>query len=631
MKKTILAYGLMMSTLFVKAQTAAQIQAPEWSLDVGGAVEWMKQAETGTIVTYGTKKALGSANQLVGIDPVTHKIAWTYDLPKATAILKMEPEALQFIPDSPYMVITRPAGITGEAIDIVDYITGESVYKSENIKIDNQTPMFKLGAMLLEYRKDKVAYIGLLDLKQKKELWNVSLGKRSGLKGFLMATSDLFTVPKPMLDKDNNLLFPSENSLYRINSKTGVVIWKIETDDKLGKLETSDNGEVVYYGGGRKINGATLADGKGVWKDPFKVPGDFKYFVPMTGNTLLVVTEGGVTRIDEATGQSVWKKPNYVNLPLMDVRFLKQGMLILSSSDSKSQFDYIDYGGKDIWKNPYKADKPVIDFQITPKGILYANAEEADVISLEKGDNDVWKKRIKVKKRPVLGFDNANNKMLLYTNDKLYSIDLNDVSYKLLAEDINFRGNDEDVRNIETRAGGYVLSSNQNIWKIDFEGKKVYGNFYREAGSAKRLLGNLGSLAASVGTVYLAASSTVNVASGVTNSVMGNDQVANRDLNRAGNQLQGAAVAYELSPAFASMAMQRNKATIVTKDVFCTLTAIEVEGSVKRSGMVKVSKDSGAELGRILLKDLTPVYIQDDVDGVMYVIVDNDNFYCYKL
>ena len=47
--------------------------------------------------------------------------------------------------------------------------------------------------------------------------------------------------------------------------------------------------------------------------------------------------------------------------------------------------------------------------------------------------------------------------------------------------------------------------------------------------------------------------------------------------------------------------------------------------------MVKVNKDSGVELGKILLKELTPIYIQDDVDGVMYVIVDDNNFYCYKL
>ena len=629
MKKTVLALGLMMSGFWAVAQDAAQIQPPEWSLEVGGKVEWMKQAETGTIVAFGSKKLIGSANQLTGIDPITHKIAWTYDLPKATAVIEVKPEDLQFIPDSPYMIFSRSIGLS-EAIDIIDYITGESVYKSEGIKIEDQTPLFSIGAMLLQYRKDKMGYVGLLDLKQKKEIWNVPLGKRSGLKGIIkLAFASLS--PNPILDKDNNILFPTDNFLYRIDSKTGAVLWKIENDDIVGKLETSENGDVVYYGGGRRINGATLSDGKGVWKDPFKVPGDFKYFVPMKGKTLLVVTKGGVTRIDEATGQSVWKKPNYVNLPLQEIRYLKSGMLVLSSSEDKSQFDFIDYNGKDLWKRAYKADKPVVDFQITPKGILYTNAEEADVISFDNGDSDVWKKRIKVKRQPVMGFDKANNKMLLYTNEKLYVIDLTDVSYKLLAEDINFRGNDEDVRKIETRADGYVLSSNQNIWKIGFDGKKIYDHFYREAGTAKRAFSRIAGIGASLAGSYLISAGSTNAMSGLANSIVGNEEIATRDMKKASDQVEAASVARDISPAFNMMASQRNKATVVTKDIFCTLTAIEVEGSVKRSGMVKVNKDSGAETGCILLKDLTPIYIQDDIENVLYVMVGDNNFYCYKL
>ncbi len=635
MKKIVLAIGLTMSALCVEAQDGVpQIQTPEWSLDVAGKVDWMKQAETGTIVTYGSKKALGTANQLVGIDPATRKIVWTYDLPKSTALIEMKPEDVQFVPNSPYMVVSRPIGINSEAIEVVDYLTGENVYKSEGIKIDNQTPLSKLGAMLLEYRKDKMGYVGLLDLAQKKELWNVQLGKRSySLKSLMKASMSSPTAvnPNPMLDKNNNLLFPDEQFLYSIDTKTGATLWKIENGDKIGKLEVSENGDVVYYGGGKKINAVNLSDGKDIWKDPFKVPGKFKYFIPMKGNTLLVVTEAGVTRIDEAAGKSVWKKPNYVDLPLQEIRFVKQGMLILSSSPDRSQFDLIDYNGKDLWRRPYKADKAVIDFQLTTKGILYTNAEESDVINLESGDNDVWKKRIKVRRRPVVGLDNTNNRMLLYTNEKLYAIDLNDVSYKLLAEDINFRGDNEDVQNIETRAEGYVLSSNQNIWKVDFDGKPVYNHFYREAGTAKRALGLLGSVASVAGMTYLLGAGGVNALTGFGSAAMGNSEAAVRDFNKADNQITGAIAADAAAGAFSNMASKRYKATISTKDVFCTLTAIEVDGSPKRSGMVKVNKDSGVELGKIILKDLTPIYIQDDVDGVMYVIVDDNNFYCYKL
>ena len=123
----------------------------------------------------------------------------------------------------------------------------------------------------------------------------------------------------------------------------------------------------------------------------------------------------------------------------------------------------------------------------------------------------------------------------------------------------------------------------------------------------------------------------MNATTGVGNALMGNSGGAVRDVNKAEDQFTGAVAMNSTTASFNNMAAQRYKATVNTKDIFCTLTAIEVDGSPKRSGMVKVNKDSGVELGKILLKELTPIYIQDDVDGVMYVIVDDNNFYCYKL
>jgi hypothetical protein len=141
----------------------------------------------------------------------------------------------------------------------------------------------------------------------------------------------------------------------------------------------------------------------------------------------------------------------------------------------------------------------------------------------------------------------------------------------------------------------------------------------------------LASAAASVGSAYMQVQGMTSAMGAMQEAGGGNMDGAVRNLNTSADQLTTSAKLADMSPGFATLASQRNKATVASKDVFCTMTAIEVDGSPKRSGMVKVNKDTGAELGRILLKDLTPVYIQDDVENMLYVIVDNNNFYCYKL
>ncbi len=305
-------------------------------------------------------------------------------------------------------------------------------------------------------------------------------------------------------------------------------------------------------------------------------------------------------------------------------------MLVLSSSDKESKFDFIDYNGKDLWRKPYETDKPVTTYELTEKGLLFANAEEANVIDWTDGRDDIWKRRIKLRGTPVVSVDREHSAMLIYSNDKLYTVSLNDLSNKLLAEEIKFRGKDEDVQVIETRKEGYLLSSNQNVWFVSFDGKTTFNKFYREVGAGKRALAIVGQVASTYGAVAGAVNMSNQIGMGTFNTLNGDKGAANSNFRSAGSNIMMMNASTDANLAFTNMLAKRHKATFATNDALFILTGVE-EGGIKRTGLMKINKDTGAEMAKMLLKDQQPVYVVDDATNSLYVIVEDNKFYSYTL
>ncbi|XWW44271.1 PQQ-binding-like beta-propeller repeat protein [Fibrella sp. USSR17] len=613
------------------------MQPPTWTSTLEGDVKWMKQTSTGLLIAY-------SGKGLFGIDPATRRIVWQTKWDASVSDLlantPLTADGFQEIDGSPYARLQEDSDklLARSHTSIIDFTTGREVFSSKGkpMKIFDNYPMFSIGAMLLQIREAKKDYLTLLDIATGQERWRIELqglkhGMMGSMVGYIKKKSGLSQHPPvPVLDKEGNILYPQGETLSRLNGKTGATLWTAKFDERVGRLEFSEKGDVVYAGAGKYIMGHSLSTGAATWKDPYKVPGKFNYFVPLSNNSLLVVTESGITRIDETSGKSVWKKPNYVDLPLQTVEFLPTGMLVLSSSDKESQFDFIDYNGKDLWKRSYKTDKPVTTYELTEKGLLFANAEEANVIDWTDGRDDIWKRRIKLRGTPVVSMDREHSAMLIYSNDKLYTVNLNDLSNKLLAEDIKFRGNNEDVELIETRKDGYLLSSNQNVWFVSFDGKTKFNKFYREVGAGKRALAILGQAASTYGTVAGAVNMSTQLGSGVMNTFGGEKGAADANFRSASNNIYLMQGSTEANTAFTTMLNDRHKASFGTHNAVFIMTGVE-EGGVKRTGLMKVDKDTGAELVKIMLKDQAPVYVVDDVANSLYVIVDGNKFYSYQL
>ena len=569
----------------------AQEGTPKWKLDLGSQAKWMKILPTGTILVSANKSFLC-------VDPGTQQKLW-----ELKEVGQVDQETFADISGTPFAIFESQAlASLKKQTTIVEYTTGRIVYNTldANVSITEKTPLLDLGALLLELKQDKKSYLALVDIESGKERWRFELvGRKSGGLASLKQSIKSSLDANPVSDKDGNILYPDGKIVKRLDGKTGATLWEDENEKTVGRLNFSDDGSVVYLGSGSKIKALLLADGKDVWKDPFKISGEFKMFIPSSNNQLYVVTASNINKIDDTSGKAVWKKPFMFANGFISLKFTPEGILVYSGDEKTSAFDYVGFDGNGLWKRAYRTDRPVVSFELTPKGILFANVEEANMIDLKTGDDTIWKKRIKLKGSPVTYIDDKI--ALVYSDEKLYRINMETVAYEQVAEGIKFKGSDEDVQRIELVGNSYLLSSSQNMWLINPDGKVAYSAYYKPVsfgGAAGKILGTMGKIYATYDNLEATQDPTKPNTVNIQRSKKGDDIVGG------------------INDAIAN-----RKKSFATQDASFIMTYIE-SADGKRIGMVKVDKATGQEKGKIVLKTLDPIYETDYATGQLFVIVN---------
>ncbi|HEY3429408.1 MAG TPA: PQQ-binding-like beta-propeller repeat protein [Cyclobacteriaceae bacterium] len=574
---------------------------PKWKIDLDKKAEWIKISSAGIVL-------VGTSGSLVAIDPAKQSILW-----ENTAAGAVTQESFQEIEGTSFAIFESTKGLKSQTT-IIDYFTGRVIYNNleANVKVLSQNPLLEIGAILLEVKQDKKVAITLVDIASGKESWKMDLPDRKtgfGL-GALKQSIKSALDAEPVADAEGNILFPDDKKLHRLDAKTGNKLWTREYEKSVGRLNFSDDGKVIYVGSGKFIGALSLADGKDLWKNAVKIVGEFQMFIPSKDNKMYCVTGDQIQLIDQATGAPSWKKPYAFGQTFITLRFTEKGIVVLEGDDKTSSFDYIGFDGNSLWKRAYRTDKPVVSFRVVSKGILFANEEEGNMIDLNTGDDTIWKKRIKLRGSPVTFLD--DNIGLIYADQKLYRVNLSDVTYQLVAEDIKFKGSDEDVQKIEVRENGYLLSSQQNAWLISPDGKVVYSKYYRPAslGTAVKILGAVGQVAATV-----------------TNLEATQDPSKPNTVNIQRSQ-RGDDIVHGIGGVIAN-----RKNSFDAQDAFYMMTRFE-DGE-KRIGMVKLDKNTGNEAGKVTLKSMEPVYQVDQATGLLFVLVNGtvsgSEFSCYAL
>src|SRR5690606_8298549 len=133
--KNILMLALLLGATSVFAQKA---ETPDGTYDLGANINEMTLTQGGILV-------VATNDGLAGIDPKKSTPVFTFN-----NFGKLKPEETDFIPNSPYIVVSQGAdskfaGLTKTKRAVIDYVTGKVIFNSEN---DNWNQIYTCNVVL---------------------------------------------------------------------------------------------------------------------------------------------------------------------------------------------------------------------------------------------------------------------------------------------------------------------------------------------------------------------------------------------------------------------------------------------------------------------------------------------------
>ncbi|MFC7356627.1 PQQ-binding-like beta-propeller repeat protein [Jejudonia soesokkakensis] len=598
--------------------TAQKAETPDFRYDTGAKINEMTLTQGGTLV-------VATNDGLVGIKPGSNELLFNF-----TEYGRVKPEELSFAPFAPYVTVSQ-GGILSTKKSVIDYISGKTLFSTENngwkmvYSCDIMMPQNKLVVSGQRRSEEKFAYdLAVYDLNTGKEDYRfhiVDPGKVT------VGGSGMTLTGTPLMLKEY-LILPTNKGLVAKKAQTGETLWENDMKDINWMVASEDEKEIYGFEGVNQGKNTRIhkvgASGAELWKEDHKVKGKIANFqilpngIAVVSNTddggtnsiLAAKNESNIAFLSATNGEDLWDKAPKTKGYVQHFYVMEDGILfgIYQGGINKISFD-----GKTLFKKPLKTGENILTMAETDQGLIYITSEDANIVNLDTGEQ-VWSKPLKYKRANAVSstFDKKNNRYLISADDELFAIDATSGDVSTLAES-KFDGK-EDPTHVEIRDGGILLTSDQNMMLLDWEGKQGWHEYYQAPGKSA-----LGAIIAGVTAVAAATTAMAAANSSMQNRIAKYDSQADRDAELAG----GMAVA-----AGASVAemLKRFKATAATANDQFILTKLD-DGV----GLVKLSKDTGKMSKEIVLKDKKPEYQIDERGGILYYKADNNSIFAYDL
>jgi hypothetical protein len=626
--KNILMFALLLGATSVFAQKA---ETPDGTYDLGANINEMTLTQGGILV-------VATNDGLAGIDPKKSTPVFTFN-----NFGKLKPEETDFIPNSPYIVVSQGAdskfaGLTKTKRAVIDYVTGKVIFNSEN---DNWNQIYTCNVVLpqnklivsgIQKEGDKfekmTPKVAVYDLVTSKVDYSFFLDKP----GRVGVAKDLSVTGVPLLLKDF-LIVPTAQGLIA-KSHTGEDLW--QTKIKGVNWMVADETEKEIYGFETTVNGKNTRihkigkNGEELWKDDRKVQGNVTNFqiLPqglavvsdVTGGSsvLSAASESKITMFSAATGEDLWDKAPKTKGYVQHFYVMDDGILfgIYEGGINKISFD-----GKTLFKKPLKTGENIMIMAETPQGLIYITGEDTNIVNLETGDQ-IWAKPLKYKKATSVAstYDKANNRYLIAADGKIMAIDENSGEVSDLAK-CEFEEK-EEPSTMNIRKNGIFLSSDQNMSLIGFDGSKTYHEYYKSPGRSTfgKIMGGITAVASTAMAVSMSARAGANRTGYGSANDLSNYNDYGKEAKRAADMFSSIA-----SASFDYLST-RFKATAATENAQFILTKLD-DGV----GLVKVNKDSGKVEKEIVLKDKKPEYEVDEFGGFLFYKANDKTIYAYNL
>ncbi len=624
--KTILSVLL----LFTGFITILAQDTPNQKYELGSKINEMTLTVGGVLV-------VATNDGLAGIKPEESKPIFTFN-----NFGKLKPEETEFIPGSPYIVVSQGANSKFEGLAktkraVIDYVQGKVIFNSDD---DQWNQIYTCNVVLPE---NKLIVSGIQKVGTREEkmspkvaVYNLNTSKLDysfflNEPGKVGISKDFSITGTPYLLKDM-LIIPTAQGLIA-KSHSGEDVWRNkikginwlvanETEKEIYGFETTSNGKNTRI---HKIG----SNGEELWEDDRKVKGIVSKFeiLPqglavvsnVTGGSsvLSAKSESKITMFDAKTGEDLWAKAPKTKGYVQHFYTMDDGILFGIYSGGVNK---ISYDGKTLFKKPLKTGENILTMAETPQGLIYITSEDANIVNLQTGE-EVWKKPLKYKNTSSVAstFDRENNRYLIAAGETLYAIDAASGKVSELSK-IKF-DEKESPNNIQIRNNNIFLSSSQNLMSLNSNGSKNFHGYYKSPGKSgfMKIVGGVVAAASLVATVSTAAAAGANRGSGSMNNLRSYNDYG-KDAKRASDMFAN------ISSASFKMMSQRFKASSATENSQFILTKLK-----SGVGLVVVNKDSGSVEKEILLKDKKPEYKVDEFGGFLYYKANDKTIYAYNL
>lgn len=636
MKILLLQFKLMMMFFLFVGTTAVNAQkadVPNNNYDLGATINEMT-------LTVGGDLVVATNDGLVGIRPTESQPIF-----KFKDYGKLKPEETQFIPNSPYIIVSQGVGskltgITKTKRAVIDYMTGKVIFNSDAdnwnqvLTCNVVLPQNKLIISGLQNEGDKfeksTPKVTVYDLATSKIDYSFFLDKP----GRVGIAKDVSITGTPLLLK-NMLILPTAQGLIA-KAHTGEDLWtnKIKgvnwmvadaTEKQIYCFETTPNGKHTRI---HKVG----SEGKELWKDDRKVPGKISNFQILPQGLAVVSdkSDGGsssvfstkneseIAFLSASSGVDLWEKAPKTKGYVQHFYVQDDGILfgIQQGGINKISFD-----GNTLFKKPLKTGENILVMAESPQGLIYITGEDANIVDLKTGDQ-VWKKPLKYKNSAAVAstFDSTKNRYLIAADDTVFAIDANSGNISELAK-VKF-DEKEAANTMEMRDGNIFLGASQNMMLLQDDGSQKYHGYFKSPGKSgfMKVVGGVMAVASTGLAMAHAAQAGMNKTGfGSSNNL--------KNYNDYGKENQRAADMFaSIGDASFEMMSQRFKATAATENAQFILTKLD-DGV----GLVKVNKDTGRVDKEIVLKDKKPEYQVDDVAGVLYYKASANSIFAYDL
>jgi outer membrane protein assembly factor BamB len=622
----------------------------KWKVNVGKEVNWMKVTPMGVTIVS-TKEAL------IGLDPNTGQTLWKHDF-----LGKMKPEDYQPIEDTPLVAIIDQGFMVANHV-IMDVQTGRIIVNSKELDfgmLHGRFEMPALGATLfIGNSKKNDLSLALIDITSGQVKW-----KNDEIK----ITEQLSSAP---IFIDNGIIFATRKALYRLDSQTGKIQWRIEQKSEagmaeqapkeqsaLGKLggglgglasmgkalKSTETGKFVasvglyfapkegqfFYASNKIVSLVEARTGRFLWDDPVKLDGKVTQYIPLEAG-VIIATGGKSPEIHmlDYQGNRKWGK-NGPNLSgqVIDATLASKGLVIaMENSKGKNSISVLNYQtGEHVFGKRLKVDGQIEDLQLTPKGVFYRTTEEMNIQSFDTG-KDLWDKSIKFKKGSLGCYKGKKN--YVFGDGNIFEVNMDEGTVAPFIKGKVKMEEGEMPTSLRDGGDGFLLSAAQNVIKLGYDGSIMFDKYYRSPDrslAGKLVFGTIGVIAAAAVIEQSAkagmARSGYDVSGGT--SIMSPRNQADYHEQQSRNWGKVA------SGAFAE-AGKRFKASKSFKDSQVILTEDAEDGGKKGTGFVKINKKSGKQEGAVIIDDKRPEYEFDDVDNKIYYKSAKSEVACYKL